>query len=84
MKAQANEDPIQNFLCSKDSGFRPAGSLTLRRSLSFIADKADKMQGQYTLPLNSDCANADASDALDKLQGKIRATFTKDSRFLKR
>ncbi|KKL97832.1 hypothetical protein LCGC14_1830490 [marine sediment metagenome] len=57
---------------------------TLKRSLNFIADEAGKLSGQYILTLNSDRALADAADAMRDLSSCVRASFTKENRFLKR
>lgn len=57
---------------------------TLRRSLSFISDQAELLEGQYILTLNSDRATADAPAAIQALEDCVRARFTKQSRFLKR
>lgn len=57
---------------------------TLNRSLNFIASEASKLSGQYILTLNSDRASADAADAMKELSSCVRASFTKDNRFLGR
>ena len=57
---------------------------TLNRSLNFIANEASKLSGQYILTLNSDRASADAADAMKELSSCVRASFTKDNRFLGR
>jgi uncharacterized protein YydD (DUF2326 family) len=57
---------------------------TLVKSLKFLEDKAQFGGAQYILTINSDRLELNGENAITNLDSYVRATFTKQNRFLKR